>query len=87
MLFSRLWFMVGKRVKKSVKGTGRKSLENQLKDLSKQEIKELLLINTYKLALVRSQLEVITDVLVKNRLTTREKVWKETEENFEDSTI
>lgn len=79
--------MVGKRVKKSVKGTGRKSLENQLKDLSKQEIKELLLINTYKLALVRSQLEVITDVLVKNRLTTREKVWKETEENFEDSTI
>ena len=69
-------------VKKSMK-----KFEAQLKDLSKQEIKELLLINTYKLALVRSQVEVLTDILVKNNLTTREKVWKDTEKNFEDSTI
>ena len=48
-----------------------KKFEKQLEGLSKQEIKELLLVNTYKLALVRSQLDVLTDILVKNKLTTR----------------
>jgi hypothetical protein len=65
---------------------GLKKLELQMKDLSPQEMKELLMINTYKLALARSQLEALTDILVKHHLTTREEVWKKTEENFEDST-
>lgn len=63
------------------------NLEEQVRELSKQEIKELLLINTYKLALVRGQMEVITEILVKNKLATREEIWKKTMENFKDSSI
>ena len=72
---------------KKVKKSTAKKFESKLKGLSKQEMKEIILINTYKMALIRSQLEVITDILVKNKLATREQIWKKTEENFEDSTI
>jgi len=64
-----------------------KKLETKISDLSRQEIKELLLVNAYKLALVRSQLEALTDVLVKNRLITRDEVWRKTKENFDDSSL
>lgn len=69
-----------------IKKEGLKKIEAQMKDLSPQEMKELLMITTYKLAIARSQLEALTDILVKHHLTTREEVWKKTEENFEDST-
>ncbi|MBW2990679.1 hypothetical protein KY348_03175 [Candidatus Woesearchaeota archaeon] len=59
--------------------------DKQLSDLSDQELKELLLINMYKLALVRAQLEALTSILIKNNLTTFEEVWKKTNENFKDS--
>lgn len=59
--------------------------EKQLSELSDQELKELLLINMYKLALVRAQLEAITSILIRNKLTTFEEVWKETNKNFKDS--
>jgi hypothetical protein len=59
--------------------------EKQLKDLSGQELKELLLINMYKLALTRAQLEAITSVLIKNKLATLDEIWKETNENFKNS--
>ena len=38
--------------------------DKQIKDLSEQELKELLLINMYKLALIRAQLEAVTNVLI-----------------------
>ncbi len=62
-----------------------KRFDKQMNDLSDQELKELLLINMYKLALVRAQLEALTSVLIKNNLTTFEEVWKQTNENFKDS--
>jgi len=64
-----------------------KNFEKQITDLSKQELRELLLINTYKLALVRSQLEALSDVLIKKKLTTYEEIWKKTNESFKESTI
>ena len=64
-----------------------KKFELKIKEMSKQELKELVLINTYKLALVRSQIEALTDIICKNKLATREQVWKKTEESFEDATI
>ncbi|MBC8500632.1 MAG: hypothetical protein ISS25_00840 [Nanoarchaeota archaeon] len=72
---------------KETKEEVQKNLEKQITELSKQELKELLLINTYKLALVRSQLEAISDILIKKKLTTYEEVWKKTNENFKESTI
>jgi hypothetical protein len=59
--------------------------EKELKDLSNQELKELLLINMYKLALVRAQLEAISSILIKHKLATFEEIWKQTNENFKNS--
>lgn len=63
-----------------------KNFEKQIADFSKQELKELLLINSYKLALTRSQVEAITQILIKNKLTTYEEIWKKTNENFKEQT-
>jgi ribosomal protein L20A (L18A) len=83
--------MVSKK-KVSVKGkptfvgnNNSKIFEKQIKDLSEQELKELLLINMYKLALTRAQLEAITNVLIKNKMATLDEIWKETNENFKNS--
>ncbi len=62
-----------------------RTFEKQLKDLSGQELKELLLINMYKLALTRAQLETITNILIKNKLATLDEIWKDTNENFKNS--
>ncbi|KYK26354.1 hypothetical protein AYK26_05165 [Euryarchaeota archaeon SM23-78] len=62
-----------------------KKFEKQISELSDQELKELLLINMYKLALVRAQLEALTNILIKAKLTTFEEVWKETNENFKNT--
>ena len=62
-----------------------KKFEKQLSKLSDQELKELLLINMYKLALVRAQLEAITSILIKSKLTTFDEVWKQTNENFKNT--
>jgi hypothetical protein len=59
--------------------------EKDIKNLSDQEIKELLMINMYKMALIRAQLEALTNVMIKNKMTTFEEVWKETNENFKNS--
>jgi len=69
-------------VNKKVKEEIQKNFEKHLTDMSKQELKELLLVNTYKLAIVRSQLEALTEVLIKHKLTTYEEIWKKTNENF-----
>ncbi len=79
--------MISLALSKETKEEVQKNLEKQITELSKQELKELLLINTYKLALVRSQLEAISDILIKKKLTTYEEVWKKTNENFKESTI
>jgi len=62
-----------------------RKFEKQINELSDQELKELLLINMYKLALVRAQLEAITSILIKHKLTNFEEVWKETNENFKNT--
>ena len=64
-----------------------KQLDDQISDMSKQEMKELLLINSYKLALVRSQLEAMSEVLIKSKLTTYEEIWKKTDKNFKSSKL
>jgi len=64
-----------------------KEFQKKIKGLSKQELRELVLINTYKLALTRSQLDAVVDVLIKNKITTYEEVWKLTNDRFKESTI
>jgi hypothetical protein len=76
----------GVKAKPKFVGNGNSQLfEKQLKDLSDQELKELLLINMYKLALTRAQLEAVTNVLIRNKFATLDEIWKETNENFKNS--
>jgi hypothetical protein len=62
-----------------------KELEQKLHRMSVDEIKELLLINTYKLALTRAQLDAIVEILIKKEITSYDDVWKKTNEIFKEN--
>lgn len=79
--------MVGK-VKKRVSSSKKSSSDNiksKINRLSEQELKESLLIANYKIALLRAQIESLTRILVKHKLTTYEEVWSETNKNIKDN--
>ena len=77
---------MGKKKKEVVNSTNSsKIFDKHFNKLSDQELKELLLINMYKLALTRAQLEAITNNLIKQKLATFEEIWKETNENFKNT--
>lgn len=59
-----------------------KAFQKQVDGLSKQELRELVMVNAYKLALTRNQLDAVVDILIKKKLTTYEEVWKRTNERF-----
>ncbi|MFH1506536.1 MAG: hypothetical protein ABIE94_06140 [archaeon] len=65
----------------------KKDFMKELKALSKQELRELVMINTYKLAMVRSQVDAIVQVLIKNKLATYEEIWKKTNESFQEHNV
>jgi|GEM_PF-2504365 len=75
----------GKVKYKSFNNHNSQMFEKQLKDLSEHELKELLLINMYKMALIRAQLETVTNILIKHKLASLDEVWKDTNENFKNS--
>jgi len=61
---------------------------NKIKDidkLSRDELRELLLINTYKLTLTRAQVDAIMEILIKKGITTYDEVWKKTNEIFKEN--
>ena len=53
--------------------------------LSRDELRELLLINTYKLTLTRAQVDAIMEILIKKGVTTYDEVWKKTNEIFKEN--
>jgi hypothetical protein len=58
---------------------------DKLEGLSRDELRELLLINTYKLALTRAQIDAIVDILIKKGITSYNEVWKKTNEIFKEN--
>lgn len=58
--------------------------DKRIQKMSHEELKDLLLINTYKLAITRAQLEAVTELLIKNKIMTYEELWKRTNEIFKD---
>jgi hypothetical protein len=58
---------------------------DKLEGLSRDELRELLLINTYKLALTRAQVDAIMEILIKKGITTYDDVWKKTNEIFKEN--
>ncbi|RME53896.1 hypothetical protein D6783_00490 [Candidatus Woesearchaeota archaeon] len=77
--------MGGVKLTKQESPLGR--LEKEFKKLSQQEIKELLLVNTYKMAMLKAQVEAITQILIKKKITTYEEVWNLTNDIFKDSKL
>ena len=61
------------------------ALEKKLSKMSIDEIKELLLINTYKLALTRAQIDAIVEIMIKKGITTYDDIWKKTNEIFKEN--
>lgn len=59
--------------------------EKRIQKLSNEELKDMLLINTYKLAMTRAQLEAVIEILIKKKIMTYEDVWKRTNEIFKDN--
>lgn len=59
-------------------------LEMALRKLSPEETRELLVLTMYKLALTRSQLDAVTDILVKKKIAKREEIWKLTGDKFDE---
>lgn len=54
--------------------------EKRIQKLSNEELKDMLLINTYKLAMTRAQLEAVIEILIKEKIMTYEEIWKRTNE-------
>jgi len=73
----------GKKVSKK----SEENFEKQISKLSNQELKELLMINNYKLAILRSQVEAISSILIKKKLTTYEEIWNKTNENIDEPNL
>jgi len=61
------------------------AFEDNLGKMSRDEIKELLLINTYKLALTRAQLDAVVEILIKKGVTSYDDIWKRTNEIFKEN--
>jgi hypothetical protein len=57
----------------------------KLSNLSRDELRELLMINTYKLALTRAQIDALVDIMIKKGITTYDEVWKRTNEIFKEN--
>jgi len=77
---------IAKTVSKNV--SNKKKCEDamdKLEGLSRDELRELLLINTYKLALTRAQIDAIVDILIKKGITSYDEVWKKTNEIFKEN--
>ena len=57
----------------------------ELERMSRDELRELLMINTYKLALTRAQIDALVDIMIKKGITTYDEVWKKTNEIFKEN--
>lgn len=67
------------------KTSSRKSKEINIDNLTRDELRELILVNTYKLALTRAQVDAIMEILIKKGITNYDEVWKKTNEIFKEN--
>lgn len=69
---------------KSSKNSELTDFEKQISKLSNEDLKDILLVNTYKLAMTRAQLEALVDILIKKKIITYEDYWKLTNEKLKE---
>ena len=68
----------------TIKAEDMMEFEKKIQKLSNEELKDILLINTYKLAMTRAQLEAVIEILIREKVMTYEEIWKRTNEIFKD---
>lgn len=61
--------------------------KKRLNSLKQEELKELMLINSFKLTIVRSQIDALLHILKKKKIVTYEEFWKTTKQFLEESMI
>ncbi len=83
---------IGNRISKTAKpagfddnGNSMPDFDKKISSLSREDIKDLLLVNSYKLALTRAQVEALVEIIIKNKLATYEEIWKKTNEIFKNA--
>jgi hypothetical protein len=69
---------------KKIQNNDLTQFEKNIKALSNEDLKDLLLINSYKLALTKSQLEALCEILISKKVMTYEEFWKLTNEKFKN---
>jgi polyhydroxyalkanoate synthesis regulator phasin len=74
-----------KTAKTTVSSKKRIEKDSSIDNLSRDELRELLMINTYKLALTRAQIDALVDIMIKKGITTYDEVWKRTNEIFKEN--
>lgn len=50
--------------------------------MSIEELRRLVMVNTYKLALTRNQMDVMIEILHKKKIASPEEIWKKTNARF-----
>lgn len=76
--------MVGEVEKRVSNSFDSERFRSQISNLSEQELKESLLISNYKLALLRAQIETLSNILIKHNLASYEEIWNATNNNLEE---
>lgn len=62
-----------------------RTLERQIAKLSEEEVRELLVLSMYKLAMTRAHVDALSDLLVKKKVVKREELWDLTAEKFDEN--
>ena len=72
---------------KNINSKSKRSIEkdSSIDSLSRDELRELVMINTYKLALTRAQIDALVEIMIKKGITTYDEVWKKTNEIFKEN--
>ncbi len=63
----------------------KREIEKKIEKMSLKELRDLALINTYKIAMMRAQIEALTDILKEKKLLNYESFWKKTKKYLEES--
>jgi len=73
--------------KKNDEETLLRELKKKIDSMSIKELRDLTLINTYKIALMRAQIEALIDIISKKGISDYESFWKDTRKFLDESLL
>jgi len=64
-----------------------KEIKKKIEKMTLKELRELVLINTYKISIMRAQIEALLELLREKKIMNYETFWKKTKKFIEESLI